>query len=261
MFVTIVSMRYVSVFLCGLFMGSFLNVLIDRIPRNEPFWKGRSHCEYCKHTLSWNDLVPFLSFLFLKGKCRYCKKYIGWKYPVIELTTGILFILTVYFWQSQSILYVLYYLIIVSLLLVIFFTDLFYTIIPDLILFLLGIISFCFIIFTSFSSLPVFLFSAFGAFFFFFFLFAITNGKGIGFGDVKFAFVMGIILGWGKIFLAIYIAFLIGAIFACILVFLRKKKFFGETIPFGPFLVIGTFVTLFWGDQLWLAIVHRFFNV
>ena len=87
---------YFIVFIFGLTLGSFLNCLIYRFEVGENFLRGRSYCPHCKHILSWKDLIPVFSFIILKGKCRYCKKPISWQYPLIELTTAILFVYTTY---------------------------------------------------------------------------------------------------------------------------------------------------------------------
>src|SRR5262245_30642435 len=78
-------------FFFGLLVGSFLNVVIDRLPRGENFFIGHSHCDYCKRTLAWYDLFPLFSWIFLLGRCRYCGKFIGWKYPLIESITAFSF--------------------------------------------------------------------------------------------------------------------------------------------------------------------------
>jgi prepilin signal peptidase PulO-like enzyme (type II secretory pathway) len=95
-----------------------------------------------------------------------------------------------------------------------------------------------------------YLFSASGAFLFFLLLFLFTKGKGMGFGDVKFAFLMGLILGFPKIIVSLYVAFLTGAIVGCILIIWRKKRMSGSSIPFGPFLVVGTLIAIFYGEIL-----------
>src|SRR3989344_652888 len=122
-------------FLIGLCIGSFLLVLVDRLPRSETIIKGRSYCEHCKKMLAWYDLIPLLSFFSLGGKCRYCKKKLSWYYPVVELTTGVLFILTYIIIIKAitiiTVIQMLFYLYIISSLIVIFFTDLKYGIIPN----------------------------------------------------------------------------------------------------------------------------------
>ena len=256
---------FLIIFFLGLAVGSFLNVLIDRLPRNEPVTKGRSHCESCKRKLRWDDLIPVFSFIALGGKCRYCKAPISFYYPAVELITGVLFILFFLFLQGNSIKYevlsikyiiqAICYLFIISSLIVVFFTDLRYGIIPDKITYFGIIVSFLYLILTTnYLILPNAL-SAFAAFFFFLLIFIISKGKGMGFGDVKLAFLMGLFLGFPKIIVALYVAFLTGAVISLILVLIGRKKFFGSTIPFGPFLVLGTIVALFFGnyilDSMW----------
>lgn len=252
-------MTFLIIFLFGLAIGSFLNVLIDRIPRNEPIVKSRSYCESCKKKLKWIDLIPILSFIVLKGKCRYCRSSISIYYPVVEFLTGIVFIslfvflsqrFMIYDLRFMNVLLIVYYLIITSSLIVIFFIDLKYGIVPDKITYSVILLSFIFLIIFYQNILLTNLLSAFVAFMFFLFIFVITKGRGMGFGDVKLVFLLGIFLGFPKIVVALYLAFLTGAFISLILIMFRKKKFFGSTIPFGPFLVIGTIVSLFFGDLI-----------
>jgi leader peptidase (prepilin peptidase) / N-methyltransferase len=258
------------IFILGLFVGSFLNVLADRLPRNETVIKGRSHCEKCKKDLAWYDLIPLLSFIFLKGRCRYCRVRLSYYYPMVEFVTGILFVLTALFvlespqfqisnfkFQINSqflnfhlLISLAYYLFIVSSLIVVFFTDLKYGIIPDKIILPAILISFLYLILNANYLILPYLLSAVGACLFFLLLFLITKGKGMGFGDVKFAFLMGLILGFPNIVISLYIAFLTGAIVGVILVIWRKKKISGASIPFGPFLVLGTLSAIFLGNLL-----------
>ncbi|RJQ37039.1 prepilin peptidase [Candidatus Microgenomates bacterium] len=264
----------IFLFILGLCIGSFLNVLIDRLPRNETILKGRSHCENCKKKLAWHDLIPLLSFVLLKGKCRYCKSPISLYYPVVELMTGVLFVLvainfqfSIFNFQSNSnfqifnssLMALIFQLFIISSLIVVFFTDLKYGIIPDKIIIPSILIS-LFYFFIIYNSLFIsHLISGIGAFLFFLLLFLITRGKGMGFGDVKFSFLMGLFLGYPKIGVAFYIAFLTGAFVSLILISWRKKEI-KATIPFGPFLVIGTLVSMFAGEFLISKIFYFLIN-
>ncbi len=245
-------------FIVGICVGSFLNVLIDRLPRNVSVVKGRSRCEFCKKELSFLDLVPLISFFLLHGQCRYCKKPIDSLLPVVELTTGVLFGVTAYYITVINVITIIqlgYYLFIVSSLIVIFFADLKYGIIPDKIVYPAVVVTILFIILNSRFIILNSLLSALGAFLFFLLLFLATHGKGMGLGDVKFAFLQGLVLGWPSILVGVYMAFLTGALSGIILVIWRKKRFRGGTIPFGPFLVIGTIIGLFWGDSIWQKVV------
>ena len=246
------------IFLLGLFIGSFLNVLVDRLPRDESVLKGRSHCEKCKKELAWYDLIPVLSFVLLKGKCRYCHNPLSFYYPVVELITGSMFVL-VFLFQNLGImnheLRIMdfvnfgYYIFLVCGLIAIFFADLKYGIIPDAILIFLFLVSLLYLFIIPTLSLNHFL-SGIGALFFFLVLFLVTRGKGMGFGDVKFSFLMGLVLGFPGVAIALYIAFLTGAVTGSILIIWRKKRLLGGTIPFGPFLVLGTVIALFYSTQI-----------
>ena len=257
-------MELFLVFILGLFIGSFLNVLIDRLPQDESVVKGRSYCDKCKKTLKWYDLIPVLSFLILSGKCRYCHSPISCFYPIVEVVTGIFFALIYFYlfniaglgimnYESRFLFDLFYYLFIISSLIVVFFADLKYGIIPDKIVFPAIIISAIYdlrFMIYDFRFLNFF-FSGTGAFIFFLGLYLITKGRGMGFGDVKLVFLLGLFLGFPKIIPALYTAFLTGAFMGLVLILLKKKKLFsGATIPFGPFLVVGTFLSLFFGERI-----------
>jgi len=257
-------MLLLLLFIIGIFVGSFLNVVVDRLPRKETITRGRSYCEFCKNELAWYDLIPLLSFLILKGKCRYCHKKLSLYYPIIEFGTGILFALTYLFIISNFkfqisneflnyksiIINLTYYLFIVSSFIVIFFEDLKFGIIPDKVVFPAIILSLFYSLIVNPQSLTINLASAVGACAFFLILFLITKGKGMGFGDVKLSFLLGLILGFPKIILALYLAFLTGAFVGIILILWKKKRSIKDTIPFGPFLIIGSLLSLFLGNLI-----------
>lgn len=250
----------ILLFLLGLSVGSFLNVLIDRLPLGESVIKGRSYCDHCRHKLSWYDLIPLVSFILLGRRCRYCRALISWQYPVVELATAILFLASFQFLPAftpgepfqitSPVVSLVYLLIAVSGLIVIFFTDLKYRIIPDQVVIFLGVTSLLFLFFSHQPSTINHLLSGMVVFLIFLLLAFITRGRGMGLGDVKFAFCMGLILGFPKILIAFYLSFLTGAIFSLILLILGKKTM-KSTIPFGPFLVVSTMVSLFCGESLW----------
>ncbi|MGB9706950.1 MAG: prepilin peptidase [Microgenomates group bacterium] len=235
-------------FLLGICVGSFINCVVWRLNHNRSPLFGRSICPRCKHQLAWYDNIPLLSFALLRGKCRWCHSPISWQYPIVELVTGLL---TVFVFQLTN--YELRiagcYLLITYSLLVIFVSDLLYTTIPEEIVYpTIGLV-----LFANFFTLirnPQFVISGLGAAGFFYLLVLLTRGRGMGMGDVKLAGLMGLILGWPRIIVALYLAFLTGAIVGVILVLLEKKKF-GQHIPFGPFLTTATFISLFWGDKIW----------
>jgi prepilin signal peptidase PulO-like enzyme (type II secretory pathway) len=244
-------------FLFGLAVGSFLNCIIYRLEKNKTFVRGRSFCPHCKHVLVWQDLVPLLSFVVLKGRCRYCQKKISWQYPLVELATGILFVLIV----NQSLvnghlgalnlrvlLTIFFQIIISSLLVVVFIYDLKHYIIPDEVIYSAITLSFFYRIIEKSFSLNVLL-STLSATIFFLSIFLISQGKWLGFGDVKLAFLMGLYLGFPNILVALFSAFLTGGLIGVTLIATKKKTLKSE-VPFGPFLVTGTFMAMFWGEQL-----------
>lgn len=257
-------MEVILIFLSGLVVGSFLNVLIDRIPSGESFSKGRSHCDFCKKQIPWFDLIPVFSFFILRRKCRFCNSKISFQYPLVELMTGFLFLATFLFvfpsgfiiqgLSMISFFRLFYYLFFASCLMVIFFTDIKYGIIPDKILFPAIFISLVFLL-LQYPNIPMANFlSGIGTFAFFLLLTIgtelILHKNGMGFGDVKYSFLMGVFLGFPNIIFGLYTAFLTGGLLSLILVLWGKKRFSGGTIPFGPFLVFGTFFVFFFGDLI-----------
>jgi len=246
------------IFIFGLIVGSFLNCIIYRLEVGGSFLKGRSYCPNCKHILSWKDLIPIFSFLILRGKCRYCQKPISLQYPLVELATGILFVSTTYNLQLitlQHLLIISYQLLVVSCLVIVFVYDLKHYIIPDKIIYPAIGIAFLYQLFRilNFGHLNLFRIwdLGFGVLPSLFFLAIIifSREKWLGFGDFKLAILIGLILGWPKILVALFFAFFTGAIVGLILIALAKKTLKSE-IPFGPFLVIGTFLATFFGEKI-----------
>lgn len=235
------SLVYFFVFLFGLIVGSFLNCVIYRLETGRSFLQGRSFCPHCKHQLSFWDLIPVFSFLFLGGKCRYCYQKISWQYPLVELATGIIFFQTAT--MVSNISTGVYLLLIIPFLVVIFVYDLKHYIIPDKVIYpaiaIVGIFNFQIINFLS----------AILAASFFLVIVLASRGKGMGIGDIKLAFFMGLFLGWPSILVALFLAFLTGAIIGTGLI-ISKNKTLKSEVPFGPFLVVGTFIALFYGNQI-----------
>lgn len=237
------------VFIFGLLIGSFLNCFIYRLELKEfqnksysPF-KGRSFCPNCKHVLAWYDLIPVVSFFILRAKCRYCSKKISIQYPLVELLTGLIFL---YFFLSYSWPLAIYYTLVSCFLIIVFVFDLKHFIIPDVIVFPAIIMAFFYGILNS-SLLGIY--SGLGAGLFFLLIFLLSKGKWLGFGDVKLALFMGLFLGYPQILIGLFLSFFIGAIIGIILILFKKKGLKSE-VPFGPFLVIGTYLGLLWGREI-----------
>jgi len=243
-------------FIIGLEIGSFLNCVIYRLDKKESPLQGRSFCPHCHHKLSWLDLIPVFSFFVLKGKCRYCHDKISWQYPLVEIATGFLFAFII--GQSSLALQSFFLIILSCFLIIIFVYDLKHYLIPDKVIYPAIIIGLVYQVFEvlkfgfnnlNFDSFLYALFSAGLASAFFFSIFLISQGKWMGFGDVKLAFFLGLVLGWPNTFVAMFIAFLIGALIGTGLIALKRKTLKSE-VPFAPFLIIGTFIALFWGDKI-----------
>ena len=260
---------YLLVLVSGLIIGSFLSSITYRIPLGKSIKKGRSFCPECKKAIAWNDNIPLLSYILLKGKCRSCRKKISLRYPLIEISTAILFFLIYYFYSFncsasldeaslQDICFWKLHLgsiappflfLAISLLITIFVTDFEHQVIPDKVVFFL----FSFFLAVNFLSpadnfyknLFVSLATAFGLLI----LNLITKGKGMGLGDSKLVLSGGVSLGWPGTLVWIFLSFWIGAALGVSLLLTGKAKL-GKPIAFGPFLVIGFFLTLFWGDYL-----------
>jgi len=265
-------------FILGSAIGSFLNVLIDRLSTNKSI-TGRSHCDHCQQQIIWHDLFPIVSFLFLKGKCRFCHKKLSFYYPIIEIITGFTFITTFFIitnhdktkmipdfrlWQSNIPLLIIY-LGIFSSLIVIFFADLKYQIIPDSMQVALLVFSLLFQIMSIGlgDNLSLYLFGQWisnGLLVMLpiLFLFLITKGNGMGFGDVKLSFIIGFFLGLKGGLIALYLGFIIGALGGVILI-LFKRKGLKSKIAFGPFLVMGMVMVMIWGSQIF-EIIHRLYG-
>lgn len=252
-------------FFLGLIIGSFLNVVILRFNTHRTFG-GRSACMVCAQTLSWYELIPLFSFLGLRGRCKTCKTKISIQYPLVELFTGIIFVLIFLKFKNLFILNDLsfsismsYYAVIFSVLLVISVYDLKHKIIPDLIVGIFGILAFIgiFLFKDSFFSphLPSTLefFSGLILAIPFALIWLVSRGRWMGFGDAKLAIGMGYLLGIYGGISAIMIGSIIGSIVGILLMITSTKKYGMKTeLPFAPFLALGTIIVFLIGNNLFL---------
>ncbi|MFH1667771.1 MAG: prepilin peptidase [Candidatus Komeilibacteria bacterium] len=249
-------MIYLFLSILGLIIGSFLNAVIYRLHSGDSIAKGHSKCPNCGHTLGAKDLVPLLSWLLLKGKCRYCQAKISWQYPLVELSTAILFVLgylvlvePVLGATYLTCLSFLYYLIATSFLIVIFVFDQKHGLILDIVSIPLIIIA---IIFTFIlqQDILTYLLAGLVGFAWFGWQYAISKGKWIGGGDLRLGLAMGLLLGWPKIIIALFMAYIVGAIVGVYLLATKKKNRQSQ-IPFGTFLSFATIIVWLWGGYLW----------
>jgi len=265
LFVSLYLCIFVS-FLFGLSVGSFLNVVSRRLLRGDyHVVLGRSRCEACGKELAWFDLIPLLSFVFLRGRCRYCGAKLSWQYPLVELGTGILFValflkqLTINNQQLTIQLLIAHcsLLIASSALIVVFITDFLKQQVFDIVVWFGVVSAFLYrlanprgLILGNPGSLLADIGLAVGIFLFLWLLRWITRGRGMGEGDPPLGFLTALLVGFPLGIVAFYFAVAFGVAVGVPLVLLGKRKL-KERIAFGPFLVAGTFAALFFGDAIW----------
>lgn len=245
----------------GVIIGSFLNVYIYRFHTGKSL-SGSSHCLSCGTRLKWFELFPLFSYLFLKGKCRTCGCKIPARYFLVELTTAILFALTIIL--TTDVIALLFYWLILSVLLVITVYDLYHFIIPDeltavVTALMIGLISYEYYLgIINPHDILITVLAALAGSAFFLFLWVISKGAWLGFGDVKLAFPLGLLVGATKVFSFVVLSFWIGAAISLVIIGLLKMRrgkqslhlegralTMKSAIPFAPFLVASSLVILF----------------
>lgn len=246
----------IFIFIFGAIIGSFLNVCIYRIPRGLSLIVPSSRCPSCNNQIMPWDNVPILSYLFLRGRCRYCKEKIPFRYPLVEVLNGFMYISV--FWRFGWGLHSLTFCILCSALIVITFIDFDFQIIPDRITLVgipLGLVAGSFLLPDPFmrasalgykSSLLGFLLGG-GLFY----LIAILSKGGMGGGDIKMMAMVGSFMGWKSVLLTMFAGSLTGSVIGIFLM-IYKGKGRKSKIPFGPYLALGTLITLFFGQEILL---------
>lgn len=228
----------------GLVVGSFFNVCIYRIPRRESLAWPASHCPTCSHSLNVLDLIPVFSFILLRRRCRYCKAPISWRYPIVESLTAILWVLA---WQKFGLsLEFLSAVIFISLGIIITFIDLDLQIIPDVISLPGVVIGLLLAFLSGRPSITDALIGAFGGAAVLFLVAFLSRG-GMGGGDAKLLAMIGAFLGWQGAAAALMIGAFAGAITGLLLIALKviKRR---DPVPFGPFLIFGAGIYLFFSE-------------
>lgn len=251
------------IFVLGATIGSFISVIIDRTKTKKTgIFFGRSQCPNCKKTLKAQNLIPIISWIIQKGKCAKCKKKISSHYPLLELLTGLTLVttfLTYNFYTTPSqLLNFILYTILFTILITIFFYDLLYKEIPDrfsipaIIIAIIGglLLNTIHPISMLYGTLAI------GGFFLIQFL--ISNGRWVGGGDIRLGALMGAILGLRLGFLALVLSYVIGGLFATYLL-ISKKATRKTQLPFGPFLISGLFLALFFSEEI-LKTYQSFFQ-
>lgn len=250
-------------FVFGTIIGSFLSVLILRSIENEPWVTGRSRCDTCRITIAWYDNIPLFSYIVLRGKCRHCREPIYPLHPMVELLTGLLFVWWywggfIFFQLTQSplsILQPLFWLAVGLLLIYLFIIDLNYFLLPDKPVFILFILAAIYRIYLTTSGVMQLTdlyqaaIAAVLSFGFFFILWFVTRGRGMGFGDVKLVVPLALLLGATNMLVALLLAFVLGAVVGLALIATKRGEM-KTAIPFGPFLISATVISLLWGDAI-----------
>lgn len=237
---------YIVVFVYGITIGSFLNVLIYRIPKKENIAVVRSHCMSCGYQLRWYDLVPLFSWLTLGGKCRKCKEKISIQYPLIEGLNGILYIIV--FWRFglsvESLLYCLTFSALLALSVIDFRT---YEIPVGFNYFILtmGLIR----VVTDLNNWMDYVIGFFAVSVFLYLLIVLSKGRAMGGGDMKLMAACGLLIGWKLIILA----FLLGCILGSVIHIIRMKiSGEGHVLAMGPYLAMGVALAVLFGNQ-WIS--------
>ena len=254
-------------FIFGLMVGSFLNAVIYRLNSGEGIILPRSKCPHCQQQLKFLDLLPLLSFIFLKGKCRYCQVKISWQYPLVELFTAIIFVCGYFVYKVPlgiflatfdfgGLLPYLSFLVFSCFLIIIFVYDLKHYLILDRI----SLPAFAIALFLNllngeaFSNLIIASLLVAG---FFLLQFLISKGKWIGGGDIRLGLVIGAMLGWPRVLMALFLGYLIGSVVGLFLIITKKKQWQSQ-LPLGTFLALAALITLLWGNQIIFWYLNRF---
>ena len=242
-------------FLIGISIGSFLNVCIHRIPLKQSIILPPSHCPNCKKLIPAYFNIPIVSFIYLRGKCKFCKKKISIIYPFVETITGLFFLYFGYIFGISFDLLLIYFLI--PIFIIIFFIDIKYLIIPDILIFLLFLIC----ILKLFISNNVFIFpnlidSILGSLIALFligglisFYYFIRKIEAMGFGDLKLFTILGFLFGINGIFFIIILSSICGAVVGSIII-LKNKKNLNTELPFGPYIIVASFIYLIFAKNI-----------
>jgi len=251
---------FIVLFVIGLCFGSFLNVVVYRLPKNISLISPSSSCPACLYKLKWPELIPFFGYLLIGGRCRQCKTRISPRYPLVELATGLLFILvfTYYSWTLEFLIY----LTLLFLLFAISLIDLEHRIIPNRLVtagLFAGLIFYLPSLVEMFLTLPAWLIaerSLSDAFFglllgsgVMFIIFIVSRG-GMGAGDLKLMALIGLFLGMRGTALVMLLGFMIGALTG-IYFMVTGKLSRKDALPFAPFLSLAALIEIFWGQAIW----------
>jgi leader peptidase (prepilin peptidase)/N-methyltransferase len=255
------AIAVVFIAILGLCVGSFLNVIIARIPEGRSIVRPGSACPRCGKSIAWYDNLPVLSYMLLRARCRSCRESISWRYPAVEITCGVLFVLA--YRRFEPGLSLLSALVLLAGLVAITAIDLDHQIIPDA-LSLPGIgLGILFSLAPDgIGWAPALLGVLLGGGVFVVIIVASTlviGQAGMGVGDVKLGAMLGAFLGWKLALLSILLSVLLGGPLAATLLATGRKGR-KDPIPFGPFLALGGLISLFWGEAVLAWYFSRFLS-
>ncbi|MBQ7775739.1 MAG: prepilin peptidase [Lachnospiraceae bacterium] len=235
---------YIVVFVYGITIGSFLNVLIYRIPKKENIAVVRSHCMSCGYQLRWYDLVPLFSWLTLGGRCRKCRERISVQYPIIEALNGVLYLMVFhqYGLSVDSLLYCLAFSALLALSVIDFRT---YEIPVGFNYFILtlGLIR----VVTDFQNWANYVIGFFAVSAFLYLIVVLSGGRAMGGGDVKLMATCGLLIGWKLIILAFLLGCILGSVIHVIRMKVSKE---GHVLAMGPYLAMGVALSVLYGNQM-----------
>lgn len=245
----------------GLALGSFVNAFVYRFHEGKNWVSDRSECVNCHHKLNFFDLIPVLSYLFLRGQCHYCHKKISTQYPLVEIVTAVLFVLSYIYWPSkihgtELVIFVDWLIILVGLITLAIY-DIKWMILPNKIILFYSFFVLVYVIINILFVQGIYLATILGYIYaiivssgLFYLLFTVSKGKWIGGGDVKLGLMLGLIAGtFEKAILLIFLSSLIGSVLSIILVGLGKLNI-KKTIPYGPFLISAIYIIVLWGEKI-----------
>jgi leader peptidase (prepilin peptidase)/N-methyltransferase len=249
--------------ICGVVIGSFLNVCIDRLPQNKSLLSPPSHCDACGRRLAALDLVPLLSYLWLRGRCRYCGAHIPRRVPLVELLTGTLFFLAFWYYGLSARFGISAFWCCVFI--VIIFIDWEHKLILNKVTYPAAALALVILAIDSATSAalipeglaflpldkPIILSGVIGGAvgLGFFLLVFLINPRGMGMGDIKLAGLIGLVTGWPLVIEGLLIGILVGGLAAIAMLLLRLKGR-KDALPYGSFLAIGPIITLLWGASI-----------
>jgi len=250
------------VFVLGAVIGSFLNVIIFRVPRKLPFARGRSSCPHCGHLIAWYQNIPLVSYVALRGKCAHCKGSISLRYPVVELFTALAFVgwvgrlgLTL---EAAGLTYLS------AVLICVFFIDWEFQIIPDLLTYPSLALGLIWALFSPLGIVDSLVGAVVGGGGLLFVALAgdwLFKKESMGGGDIKLAAVLGAFLGWRLVVLVFFLSALLGAVVSIAWLLISREMRQKRMIPFGPFLAAAAVISALWGPELILWYWQKFWMI